>query len=184
MPTKATFPGRVSLPSSSRALVPSALMWERMVHPPTSSLFFLPFPKGICFLRRVYVRFHPLEATVAGNPSTSRTRTVEEPAKWLFSRNVPLGTTGAARRESYLCLRGINTFRWANNPHAAFAVPCVITDDLWRDVNREVDRLVLDRISPISVPQGVQRQGYIWQMLLWTCLGQLAAHLQRREQAL
>lgn len=46
---------------------------------------------------------------------------------------------------------------WATDPMRAFAVPCVIGEDLWHDVAREVEGLVFDRIRIINqLPQGVQ----------------------------
>jgi hypothetical protein len=46
---------------------------------------------------------------------------------------------------------------WATDPLAAFAVPCVITADLWHDVAREVEGLVFDRVRLLNhLPQGVQ----------------------------
>jgi|GEM_PF-876309 len=39
---------------------------------------------------------------------------------------------------------------WATDPIAAFAVPCVIADDLWHDVNREVEGLVFDRVRLLN----------------------------------
>jgi hypothetical protein len=38
-----------------------------------------------------------------------------------------------------------------------FAVPCVITDDIWHDVAREVNGLVFDRVRLIRhLPEGVK----------------------------
>ncbi|WP_158615497.1 hypothetical protein [Acidipila sp. EB88] len=46
---------------------------------------------------------------------------------------------------------------WANDPVPAFAVPCVILDDLWHDINREVEGLVFDRVRLINhLSVGVQ----------------------------
>jgi hypothetical protein len=39
----------------------------------------------------------------------------------------------------------------------AFAVACVIRDDMWHDVAREAEGLVFDRVRLINhLPQGVQ----------------------------
>ncbi len=49
---------------------------------------------------------------------------------------------------------------WASDPVPAFAVPCVIVDDLWHDVNREVGGLVFDRVRLLNhLAQGVQQVG-------------------------
>jgi hypothetical protein len=49
---------------------------------------------------------------------------------------------------------------WANDPLPAFAVPCVIIEDLWHDINREVEGLVFDRIRLVNhLAEGVQQQG-------------------------
>jgi hypothetical protein len=49
---------------------------------------------------------------------------------------------------------------WAADPMSAFAVPCVIKDDLWHDVAREVNGLVFDRVRLVNqLPQGVQDSG-------------------------
>jgi len=46
---------------------------------------------------------------------------------------------------------------WATDPMRAFAVPCVIREDLWHDVAREVEGLVFDRIRIVNqFPQGVE----------------------------
>jgi hypothetical protein len=46
---------------------------------------------------------------------------------------------------------------WATDPIAAFAVPCVVDDDLWHDVSREVAGLVFDRTRLVNLlPKGVQ----------------------------
>jgi hypothetical protein len=46
---------------------------------------------------------------------------------------------------------------WATDPMPAFAVACVIRDDMWHDVAREVEGLVFDRVRLINhLPQGVQ----------------------------
>lgn len=45
---------------------------------------------------------------------------------------------------------------WATDPMQAFAVPCVIREDLWHDVAREVEGLLFDRIRIINqLTQGV-----------------------------
>jgi len=49
---------------------------------------------------------------------------------------------------------------WANDPVPAFAVPCVILDDMWHDINREVDGFVFDRIRLVNhLSSGVQQPG-------------------------
>ena len=49
---------------------------------------------------------------------------------------------------------------WANDPVPAFAVPCVILDDLWHDINREVGGLVFDRVRLLNqLASGVQEVG-------------------------
>lgn len=49
---------------------------------------------------------------------------------------------------------------WASDPVAGFAVPCVITDDIWHDVAREVKGLVFDRVRMMRhLPQGVKDTG-------------------------
>jgi len=51
----------------------------------------------------------------------------------------------------------IQYIHWATDPIAGFAVPCVIVDDLWHDVAREVEGLVFDRVRLVNhLPQGVQ----------------------------
>jgi hypothetical protein len=50
----------------------------------------------------------------------------------------------------------IQYIQWATDPIRGFAVPCVIDDDLWHDVNREVEGLVFDRVRLLnSLPKGV-----------------------------
>jgi len=57
---------------------------------------------------------------------------------------------------------------WATDPIAAFAVPCVIADDLWHDVAREVEGLVFDRIRLVNhLPQGVQDAGLKANLMTW-----------------
>lgn len=51
----------------------------------------------------------------------------------------------------------IQYIHWATDPIRGFAVPCVISDDLWHDVAREVEGLVFDRVRLINhLLQGVQ----------------------------
>jgi hypothetical protein len=46
---------------------------------------------------------------------------------------------------------------WATDPIPAFVVPCVIGEDLWHDVTREVEGLVFDRVRLINhLLRGVQ----------------------------
>jgi hypothetical protein len=40
---------------------------------------------------------------------------------------------------------------WASDPIAGFAVPCVIEDDLWHDIHREVEGVVFDRIRIVNL---------------------------------
>lgn len=50
----------------------------------------------------------------------------------------------------------IQYIHWATDPIPGFAVPCVIDDDLWHDVNREVEGLVFDRVRLMNcLPEGV-----------------------------
>jgi hypothetical protein len=45
---------------------------------------------------------------------------------------------------------------WAADPMKAFAVPCVIGEDLWHDIAREVEGLIFDRVRIINhLTQGV-----------------------------
>jgi hypothetical protein len=39
---------------------------------------------------------------------------------------------------------------WATDPLSAFVVPCVIREDIWHDVARDVDGLVFDRVRLIN----------------------------------
>lgn len=51
----------------------------------------------------------------------------------------------------------IQYIHWATDPMRAFAVPCVIGDDLWHDIAREVEGLVFDRVRLINqLSDGVQ----------------------------
>jgi len=46
---------------------------------------------------------------------------------------------------------------WATDPMVGFAVPCVIADDIWHEVAREVKGLVFDRVRLVNhLPNGVQ----------------------------
>lgn len=57
---------------------------------------------------------------------------------------------------------------WALDPIAGFAVPCVITDDIWHDVAREVRGLVFDRVRLIRhLPQGVKDSGLKTDLETW-----------------
>jgi hypothetical protein len=57
---------------------------------------------------------------------------------------------------------------WATDPMAGFAVPCVIGDDLWHDVAREVEGLVFDRVRLVNhLPQGVQDAGLRADLEVW-----------------
>jgi hypothetical protein len=57
---------------------------------------------------------------------------------------------------------------WATDPMPGFAVPCVIGDDLWHDVAREVEGLVFDRVRLMShLPQGVQDGGLRTALETW-----------------
>jgi hypothetical protein len=51
----------------------------------------------------------------------------------------------------------IQYIHWASDPIPGFAVPCVITDDIWHDVAREVKGLVFDRVRVVRhLAQGVK----------------------------
>jgi hypothetical protein len=51
----------------------------------------------------------------------------------------------------------VQYLHWATDPMRAFAVPCVIRDEQWHDVAREVNGLVFDRVRLINyLPRGVQ----------------------------
>jgi len=57
---------------------------------------------------------------------------------------------------------------WAGDPIRAFAVPCVIADDLWHDINREVNGLVFDRVRLINyLIAGVQQGGLRDELVQW-----------------
>jgi len=57
---------------------------------------------------------------------------------------------------------------WANVPMAGFAVPCVIDDDLWHDIAREVEGLVFDRIRLVNLlPKGVQDANLKGELGVW-----------------
>jgi hypothetical protein len=59
-------------------------------------------------------------------------------------------------------------FHWATDPMAAFAVPCVIGEELWHDVAREVEGLVFDRVRLLThLPQGVQDTGLKTALEAW-----------------
>lgn len=46
---------------------------------------------------------------------------------------------------------------WASSPIPAFAVPCIITDDHWHEVAKEVEGLVFDRVRVMThLPKGVK----------------------------
>jgi hypothetical protein len=58
--------------------------------------------------------------------------------------------------------------RWANDPLPAFAVPCVIAEDLWHDINREVGGLVFDRVRLVNhLSEGVQEPGLRVELEEW-----------------
>jgi hypothetical protein len=57
---------------------------------------------------------------------------------------------------------------WANDPIPAFAVPCVIVNNLWHDVNREVKGLVFDRVRLLNhLTAGVQQDGLRGELEEW-----------------
>lgn len=57
---------------------------------------------------------------------------------------------------------------WTNDPIPAFAVPCVIVDDLWHDVNREVKGLVFDRVRLLnSLGDGVAENNLRAALMAW-----------------
>jgi hypothetical protein len=54
----------------------------------------------------------------------------------------------------------IQYIHWATDPIPGFAVPCVIDDNLWHEVNREVRGLVFDRVRLVNfLPDGVGDNG-------------------------
>ncbi len=62
----------------------------------------------------------------------------------------------------------IQYIHWANEPMPAFAVPCVIIEDLWHDINREVEGLVFDRVRLVNhLSQGVQQLGLREELEIW-----------------
>lgn len=57
---------------------------------------------------------------------------------------------------------------WATDPIPGFAVPCVIDDDLWHDINREVEGLVFDRVRLLNfLPDGVEDEALSKELGLW-----------------
>lgn len=57
---------------------------------------------------------------------------------------------------------------WATDPLAAFAVPCVIADDLWHDVAREVEGLVFDRVRLTNcLREGVKSEQLRSELAAW-----------------
>ena len=57
---------------------------------------------------------------------------------------------------------------WATNPMAGFSVPCVIDDDLWHDVNNEVEGIVMDRIRIANLlATGIQNAGLRAELVEW-----------------
>jgi hypothetical protein len=57
---------------------------------------------------------------------------------------------------------------WATDPIKGFAVPCVIDDDLWHDVAREVEGLVFDRVRLVNLlSQGIQEAGLKGELETW-----------------
>lgn len=59
-------------------------------------------------------------------------------------------------------------FRWGTDPIRAFAVPCVIVEELWHDIHREVDGLVFDRVRLINqLTAGVQQNGLRDEIIQW-----------------
>jgi hypothetical protein len=62
----------------------------------------------------------------------------------------------------------VQYLHWANVPMTGFAVPCVIDDDLWHDVAREVEGLVFDRIRLVNLlPKGVQDADLKGELATW-----------------
>lgn len=57
---------------------------------------------------------------------------------------------------------------WATDPIRGFAVPCVITDDVWHDVAREVEGIVFDRVRLLNhLRQGVQDANLKAELMAW-----------------
>ncbi len=62
----------------------------------------------------------------------------------------------------------VQYIHWATDPIPGFAVPCVIDDDLWHDVNREVDGLVFDRVRLLNfLPEGVRDETLAKELESW-----------------
>lgn len=62
---------------------------------------------------------------------------------------------------------------WSTDPMRGFAASCVIDDDLWHDIAREVSGVVFDRIRLLNlVSSGVSDQGLKAELKEWT-IGQL-----------
>lgn len=58
---------------------------------------------------------------------------------------------------------------WAADPLVSFAVPRVISDDLWHDISREVEGVVFDRIRLVNLlPAGVADVGLKGELTAWT----------------
>jgi hypothetical protein len=57
---------------------------------------------------------------------------------------------------------------WASDPIAGFAVPCIITDDVWHDVAREVKGLVFDRVRVMThLAKGVEDADLRHDLQIW-----------------
>ena len=62
----------------------------------------------------------------------------------------------------------VQYIHWATDPIPGFAVPCVIDDDLWHDVNREVEGLVFDRVRLLNfLTDGVGDNGLREELEAW-----------------
>ena len=58
---------------------------------------------------------------------------------------------------------------WAADPGLSFAVPCVIGDDLWHDIAREVRGILFDRIRLMNLlPTGASEPGLARELDVWT----------------
>lgn len=57
---------------------------------------------------------------------------------------------------------------WSSDPVPAFSVPCVIEDDLWHDICREVEGLVFDRIRIVNcLSNGLQDSVLKKEIISW-----------------
>lgn len=58
---------------------------------------------------------------------------------------------------------------WAADPGVSFAVPCIIGDDIWHDIAREVRGILFDRIRLMNLlPSGVSDAALSTDLQVWT----------------